>query len=100
MRRLAERQEAARIVRPEHYTPDGADSLLAAARAVWSGTDLDFDEVGEVAIEQVGIVAAGIRAQGLGALAPLVAGVFAEGMRAGLLIAEAREREAARSWRR
>jgi hypothetical protein len=96
-KRLKERERAAALVRPEHFTDAGKESLIAAARAIYSGTDLDFAEASEAATEHAEEVVDGLLRYGFGALAPMVAGTYAEGLITGLLIAEAREREAARS---
>jgi hypothetical protein len=95
VKRLEERKRASSIARRSFRTVEEIESAMASARALYVGTDLDFTEASEAATDAAEIFVSGILA-GYPVRA-LAAGNFAEGLLVGLLVAEAREREAARS---
>jgi hypothetical protein len=87
--RMEDRKEAAQI--------PGMGGMVAedTARMIFSGVGLDFDEIMELTPRVKATILAGL-VRGLAPTA-MGAGLYFDGIVTGLLIAEARDREAARS---
>jgi hypothetical protein len=91
IKRLEERKLASGVVGDKYGELQGED----ATRRVFSGLDLDIDEVFEVHRIMARTVLGGL-AEGNNAVL-VGAGMWFDGLVTGLLIAEARQREEARS---